>query len=206
MTMNDNESPRRAANGLLAKTLPAHGRHAQPNDMSLTLGTTADGTMVAYPSAVNPTPERQSNVVEAKIALNTRRRGTVQAAEGLARRDVNIERTFAEGFGNARAYSSPAYEAQIAGQGSALAARAGDTGSATWQTANVMGAMPDFMGSAVDLAPLPGNVPALRRGANAATFTRLSRLDLSERGRTNYGKVYGSDFKQPRRNEAEVND
>jgi hypothetical protein len=37
-------------------------------------------------------------------------------------------------------------------------------------------------------------------------MVELSRLDLTERGRTSYGKAYGSDAKLLRFNEAEVRD
>ena len=199
--MNDNQSPRRAAQAHLAQQLPSHGRHAGPHDIGTTLGTTVDGKIV-YPGV----PERTGNVVEAKLADNVQRRGTVQASEGLAQRDGGgVEQMFAGGFADARSASAPVFEKKIANGRSGLA-DGHDSGNPTWSTDNVMRSYADFAGSAMELSPLPGNVPALRPGSTRSTMTDLSRLDLTERGRTSYGYVFGSDVKNPRRNEAEVND
>jgi len=52
--------------------------------------------------------------------------------------------------------------------------------------------------------PQANKVPPLRAGSTLSTFTRLDQVDLTERGKTSYCKVYGSEAKLPRYNEAEV--
>ena len=123
---NDNDSPRRAAEGFLASSLPPHGRHAWPHDLGTTLGTTVDGKIV-YPGV----PERQGNAYEAKLASNVQRRGTVQAAEGLAQRDGGVSQAFTEQFAYHRAASAQTY-IRTAGSGRSGLADGRDSGQPHW--------------------------------------------------------------------------
>src|SRR5271165_3111121 len=104
---NDNDSPRRAADGLLRQTLTAHGRHAGPSSHSAPLDAAGPGSFV-IPSRAVPSAERVTNVVEAKIASNVTRKGATQAAEGLAQRDGGgVEQMFTGGFADARSATAP---------------------------------------------------------------------------------------------------
>ena len=170
----------------------------------------AEGTVWAHEPGgiVYPHPdsaaERTGNVYEAKIASNVQRRGTVQAAEGLAQRDGRgVEQMFASGFADDRSASAPYYPAKIANGRSGLA-DGHDSGNPAW--ADDPAALAYFsQGTATMRAN--GNIPPLSaRSSVSQVGTDLSRLDLSERGRVMYGKTYGSNDKLIRYNEAEVRD
>lgn len=200
--MNDNDSPRRAADGFLAQTLPAHGTHAGPSAHSAPLDAAGPGSIV-IPSRAVPSAERVSNFYEAKLADNPARHGTVQASENLAQRS-GAEQAFVYGFQTDRAADSPFYQAKIAGGRSPVAD--GQSPQPTWATENVERSHLDFMfGTATEVRQ--GNIPPLSaRSSVSQVGTDLSRLDLSERGRVTYGKKCGSNVKLPRYNEAEVRD
>jgi len=127
---DDNDSARRAADGLLRQTLPAHGAHAGPSAHSAPLDTAGPGSFVITSRAV-PTPEKSSAVFEAKIGLNTRRRGTVQAAEGLAQRDGGVSQAFTEQFAYHRAASAQTY-IRTAASGRSGLADGRDSGQPHW--------------------------------------------------------------------------
>jgi hypothetical protein len=153
-------------------------------------------------------PERVTNVYERKLAQNTKRRGTVQAAEGLAQRTA-AEPNFADEFGRARANSAPVYEARVAYGRSPLADGTTDSGNPAWS--DVDANLAAFQGSAAaqELHRAwngGGRVPSLSERSTPSTFTDLSWLDLRERGRQTYGYSMGNDVRQFRRNEAEVED
>jgi hypothetical protein len=156
------------------------------------------------PAAISP--ERVTNVYEVKLAGNQQRRGTVQSAEGLARRIPALEQNFAGGFTDARAASGPYFPAKIADGRSRLADGISDTDAPTWVSARDPEINFNFAhGTSAEMRL--GNIPPLSaRSSISQVGTDLSRLDLSERGRVTYGKTYGSDLKQVRHNEAEVID
>lgn len=160
-------------------------------------------------SPANIAPERVSSIYERKLAENTKRRGTVQAAEGLAQRDGHgVEQHFAGGFSDARSASRPYYPAKLADGRSGLA-DGHDSGNAAWS--DVDANLAAFQGSAAaqELHRAwngGGRVPSLSERSTPSTMVDQSRLDLSERGRQTYGYSMGNDVRQLRRNEAEVND
>ena len=191
-------------------TTPAHGTNAnwwehRQQGADLTIGTTEDGALV-YPQRVNPSTERAPQTYEGKIARNTRRRGSTQASEGLAARDGRVASNFKDGFAVARA-QQPGFqyvEAKWA-DGRSRLADGSDSGNPTWASANDPVINFDFAYShGEDVNPQRNVIPALGERSTPATHTDLSRLDLTERGRTSYGKVIVSDLKQARPNEAEV--
>jgi len=128
--MNDNDSPRRAANSHLAQQLPAHGNHAGPSAHSAPVDTAGPGSFVIPARAVS-TPEKSSVVYEAKIGSNVARRGTVTHAEGLTTRDPNLEAAFGQSFSSSRSASYQTYGMQPSGQRSPLTGPA-NSGNPAW--------------------------------------------------------------------------
>jgi hypothetical protein len=202
--MTDNrELGYRAAQRHLDASLPPHGRHAGDHDPRTTVRSTEPGNIV-IPARAVPSTERVSNVYEAKLAQNTQRRGTVQAAEGLAQRDGGgVEQMFAGGFSDARTTGAPQFEKKIANGRSGLA-DGHDGGNPAW--VDDRAALFGFASTSGDAGQRGAAVPSLSARSTPQTFTDLSRLDLTERSRTSFGKTFGSDTKLPRHNEAEIND
>jgi hypothetical protein len=196
--MNDNDTPRRAANGLLRQQLPGHRKHAQPHDLGTTVGTTVDGKIV-YPGV----PERQGSVVyEAKTASNPSRRGTIAHAEGLATRDPNLEAAFGQSFSNSRSASYQTYEVQPAGVRSPLGTGA-VSGNPAW--VDDRGQMFYFAGATGDAGIRgAGQPPLSSRPSVSQVGTDVASLDLRERPGNQFSRAAAFNPRRP--NDAEVND
>ena len=106
---------------------------------------------------------------------------------------------FAGGFQDARSATAPYYPAKIANGRSAVADGISDSGNPAWS--DVDANLAAFQGSAAaqELHRAwngGGRVPSLSERSTPSTFTDLSRLDLSERGRQTYGYSMGNDVRQ----------